>query len=202
MPAPRHAGALFAFENPGLNARQANVFWRLAVCPWVLPVTTCHQDLVTPLSLVGLACRVTVLVEDDKRYHVLFAQEGRSVQLEMQGEADFTSLHLMTTAIPRLAQSVTWLRSLKRLSDLAKYRTLRSSLYRPGPRGPRFIHVLQALDGWRAGATQREIAIALFGARRVDQNWADPRDHLRDRTRRAVRRGRALMAGGYLRLLR
>ncbi|WP_350090804.1 DUF2285 domain-containing protein [Thalassobaculum sp.] len=69
------------------------------------------------------------------------------------------------------------------------------------PRGRRLRVVLQALDGWLAGATNREIAAALFGRRRVDADWRDPRDHLRDQVRRAIRRGRALMAGGYRRLL-
>ncbi|MER9533852.1 DUF2285 domain-containing protein [Mesorhizobium sp. M0309] len=39
---------------------------------------------------------------------------------------------------------------------------------------------------------------ALIGQRRVHSDWHDPRDHLRDRMRRAVSRGRALMSGGYL----
>lgn len=57
--------------------------------------------------------------------------------------------------------------------------------------------VLQALDGWLAGAPYRDIAVALFGEARVEADWTDPRRHLRDRVRRAVRRGRALMGGGY-----
>ncbi|WP_352578007.1 DUF2285 domain-containing protein [Mesorhizobium sp. M0019] len=39
---------------------------------------------------------------------------------------------------------------------------------------------------------------ALIGPRRVHADWSDPHDHLRDRIRRAVSRGRALMNGGYL----
>ena len=62
--------------------------------------------------------------------------------------------------------------------------------------------VLQALDGALAGATQREIAIAIFGAARTECAWRDAGGHLRDTIRRAIRRGRFLMNGGYLGLLR
>ncbi|ESY91657.1 DUF2285 domain-containing protein [Mesorhizobium sp. LNHC209A00] len=57
--------------------------------------------------------------------------------------------------------------------------------------------LLQALDGSLAGASHREIAEALIGKLRVQDDWKDPRDHLRDRIRRAIRRGHALMNGGY-----
>ncbi|MER8383118.1 DUF2285 domain-containing protein [Mesorhizobium sp. M1399] len=56
----------------------------------------------------------------------------------------------------------------------------------------------RALDGSLAGASHREIAEALIGQRLVHSDWNDPRDHLHDRMRRAVSRGRALMNGGYL----
>ncbi|MGT2466519.1 DNA -binding domain-containing protein [Mesorhizobium atlanticum] len=45
------------------------------------------------------------------------------------------------------------------------------------------------------------IATALFGHARVQADWNDPGDHLRDRIRRAVRRGQQLMNGEYRRLL-
>ncbi|WP_287115684.1 DUF2285 domain-containing protein [Mesorhizobium sp.] len=57
--------------------------------------------------------------------------------------------------------------------------------------------VLQALDGSLAAAPHREIAEALIGGCRAMADWKDPRDHLRDRIRRAVHRGHALMNGGY-----
>jgi hypothetical protein len=57
--------------------------------------------------------------------------------------------------------------------------------------------VLRALDGALAGASHREIAEALFGQRRIQVDWAEPGENLRDRIRRAIWRGRSLMDGGY-----
>lgn len=59
---------------------------------------------------------------------------------------------------------------------------------------------LQTLDGLAAGATQREIAQAIFGAAVVAERWHDLGE-LRAQVRRLARRGRALVDGGYRRLL-
>jgi hypothetical protein len=51
-----------------------------------------------------------------------------------------------------------------------------------------------------AGATQREVAQALFGAAVVAERWY-ALGELRAQVRRLARRGRALVDGGYRRLL-
>jgi hypothetical protein len=60
--------------------------------------------------------------------------------------------------------------------------------------------ILQAIDGAAAGASQREIAAALYGGRRVEEHWA-PDGDLRARVRYCLRRGRALVDGGYRKLV-
>lgn len=59
---------------------------------------------------------------------------------------------------------------------------------------------LRALDGSLAGASHREIATALFGAR-VPAGAAWRTSEYRSRTLRLVADGRRLMTGGYLDLL-
>jgi len=61
------------------------------------------------------------------------------------------------------------------------------------------LHTLQALDAALAGASLREVAEGLFGADAVAADWHADGD-LRARVRRLVRRGDALMRGGYRRL--
>jgi hypothetical protein len=59
---------------------------------------------------------------------------------------------------------------------------------------------LQAVDGIAAGASQRAIAIVLYGAARVFHDWhAD--SELRAQVRHLIRRGSELVHGGYRRLL-
>lgn len=69
------------------------------------------------------------------------------------------------------------------------------------PREVRLARTLQALDGWLAGASYREIAAAVFGERRVREDWGKG-SSLRDATILLVKSGRALMEGGYRTLLK
>lgn len=70
---------------------------------------------------------------------------------------------------------------------------------RPPPAALLELHTLQALDATLAGASLREVAEGLFGADAVAADWHADGD-LRARVRRLVRRGNALMRGGYRRL--
>ncbi|AYV49691.1 hypothetical protein CFHF_19660 [Caulobacter flavus] len=65
----------------------------------------------------------------------------------------------------------------------------------------RLARCLFALDGSLSGRSHRQIAGDLFGEEAV-QDAAFATSSVRDVTARLVRRGRALMAGGYLQLLR
>jgi hypothetical protein len=71
---------------------------------------------------------------------------------------------------------------------------------RPTKVGLLHMRALQALDGALTGASQREIAVALFGADVVSQEWhAD--GEFRARIRYLIRRASALMNGDYCSLL-
>jgi len=70
---------------------------------------------------------------------------------------------------------------------------------RPTPAVMLELHTLQALDATLAGASLRDVAEGLFGADAVAADWHADGD-LRARVRRLVRRGNALMRGGYRRL--
>ena len=58
-----------------------------------------------------------------------------------------------------------------------------------------------ALDGDRAGATRREIAVAIYGPDRVADEWSEPNGRLKAVIKRDVMRGRQLVAGGYRKLV-
>lgn len=59
---------------------------------------------------------------------------------------------------------------------------------------------LQALDGHLAGASERDIAIVIFGQRIVAKKWHGDSE-LRAKVRYLIRRGCNLMNGGYRRFL-
>ncbi|KAJ10358.1 DUF2285 domain-containing protein [Pseudomonas aeruginosa] len=88
---------------------------------------------------------------------------------------------------------------LDRLAVAADAAPFAAARCRPSPAALSELHTLQALDATLAGASLREVAAVLFGPSAVTDGWhADA--GLRSKVRRLVRRGRALMHGGYRRL--
>lgn len=196
---------LVAFADPGCSAWTASVLWRPDLYASVLPVDAVPAEFSsdTPaLEFASLQCRVGVVAASGQRHHLFLGDQENWLQLMLHGAEPTGKLHLATSAI------VTWPniperhQLLKRLSYLASHGRLASDLYRPHASADRLAHVLQVLDGSLQGASHREIALVMFGAERVARDWSRPGSHLRDHIRRAVQRGRYLMNGGYLELLR
>ena len=197
---------LLRFEDPDRDALAANVFWRITDCHEVLPLAASAMGEGTAsstLNLESLQCRTTVCPRDaEARQDVLLTQDGRTLQLAVFGETPLAEALLLTPALPSPALADRRLRAVRRLTDLVKHGWMRPFLYPRERRAERLVHVVQALDGWKAEASHRDIGIALYGEARIARDWTDPRDHLRDQVRRAIRHGRDLMADGYRRFLR
>jgi hypothetical protein len=66
--------------------------------------------------------------------------------------------------------------------------------------GVTHARTLQALDGVSAGASQRDIAAAIFGDHRVQSHWTSDGE-LRAQVRYLLRRGKDWINGGYRSLL-
>jgi hypothetical protein len=122
---------------------------------------------------------------------------GRSLQLLISGASILKPVHLLADALLHSQSIKTEINSLECLSYLYLSGHLLPRHFPAEPRGRRLRFVLQALDGHLVGASHRDIAVALFGPARVSVDWGDPGGHLRDRVRRAIARGRALMDRGY-----
>jgi len=180
--------------------RSATVFWCPRRCAHVLPVVA-EQPSASPteslFDLAALSCRATVLLGPDERQYVHLRNAQHTLQLAVSGADILQPVCLRAEAIWPAALLKHRLWGLECLNTLCLDGELPARLFPPERRGARLTFVLRALDGSLAGASHREIAEALIGERRVQSDWTDPRDHLRDRIRRAVSRGRALMNGGY-----
>ena len=151
-------------------------------------------------TLAEVPCRTALLLTPDGRQHAWFMEAGHALQLSVTGASLLQPVRLLTDAVlppQHIRARLLALECLTSINGRGRFPNHR----RGESHGQRLRVVLQALDGWLAGAPYREIAIALFGEARVEADWGDPRDHLRDQVRRAVRRGRQLMQGGYRKLL-
>jgi hypothetical protein len=126
-----------------------------------------------------------------------------------EGEADIQLLILdrMSPGAPVAALVLLDADALDRLHEIERF--WRALLHRPVPPDRRLTMqqrrklrlMLQAVDGRAQQASLREIAEVLFGPSRIAEHpWKS--SPWRGRVNRLVRDGRAMISGGYRRLLR
>jgi hypothetical protein len=192
------------FEDPDLDSRHAQVFWRPDVCSAVLPVTAAPLTQTTKaLDPSRLKCSTRIVSSPDgDSADVLFQQEGRFLQVAVTGARTIAGVQLLASVVPMPDYPAGRVLALRRFANLVTSSTLQPNLYPAERRAPRLTKVLQALDFWLAQRSYRDIGLRLFGETRVGLEWNDPRDHMRDQVRRAVYYGRSLMDGGYRQFLR
>lgn len=180
------------------DAGFATVFWNPTVCPSVLrAVASRWRGENGRFSLEDCPLPTTLLLGSDGTQHVLIRDRLRCLQMEVRGDSLLQSVSLMVDTGPDNIIGDRQDRALRLLRAYRTSATLPQDYFPPDTHAKRLALVLQALDGWLAGARHREIAEAHYGADRVARDWADPREHLRDQVRHAIVRGRALMNHGY-----
>ncbi len=177
-------------DTPSKNALDAKVFWDPFACAHVLPLVAAHSAIPVHTSRL-ISSRVC---------HVLICDGVRRLQLSVRISAPEPE-NLLTEAIVLPAVGPCRWRTLICFNEYLSSGHLSRRHFRSERTAGRLARVVQALDGALCDASHREIAIVLYGRGRVSNDWNDPGEYLRDGVRRAVRRGRLLMNGGYLEFL-
>jgi hypothetical protein len=152
-------------------------------------------------NLLSVPHAVTVLRSLDGE-HVLITDGPRSIRLDVIVGSMLCGPVRLDYRLSGFDGVEAKVITLRRLLALWRLGRLPLSLFPPERKARRWAMVLQAYDGMQAGASQREIAIALFGEKRVRQDWDGPSDYLRLRVQRLVRNGKNMIGGGYRVLLR
>lgn len=143
---------------------------------------------------------VTVLQEPAGE-QLLLRQDLRTLRLDIREGtllAGPVRMHYMLGGYHHLDRR---LLTLRRLSALRRLGRLPTNLYAPHPKQRRWSLILRTIDAMAAGSSQREIATVLFGTEVVERDWAAASSYLRLRVQRLAKGARALLDGGYLRLL-
>jgi hypothetical protein len=164
-----------------------------------IPAEADHPDA---LDIRSAGVEALLLAGGRPHEQVLLRQGGRAVRLNVRsGTLDQGPVRLRY-ALEGLTRLGPQLLTLRRLLALWRLGRMPSDLFPPERRAPRWIELLRTLDGLAAGASQREIAAALFGIETVDRDWRGSSDYLRLRVQRLAATARELAAGGYRDLLR
>ena len=131
--------------------------------------------------------------------HIILGKGLKSIHLLIQ-DAHLTECSL-SIFLPLDRGARVQHRAVGRLLDFLEGKEIGADSRLTPQKRIRLKSMLRAVDGHSGGATYREIAESLFGARRVaSEPWKT--SSLRDTTIRLVRDGLAMVAGGYMDLLR
>jgi hypothetical protein len=190
---------LLRLIDPMVDARTANPIWQPDP-PSTLRVVRASSAQVG-LKLYDLQIeRQPYMVRDDQGTYVTASMKSNSWRVHVaDGLAEDDRIAI---AIPvdefarqRVAAADRFIVDLKAKSAETWKRLAVSN------RADRFhCSVLQAIDGAAAGATHRQIAVAIYGQRRVSASWT-PDGDLRARIRYFLKRGTTVVNGGYRTLI-
>jgi hypothetical protein len=193
---------LYAFADPRLAGREAPVFWHAKTLKGVVRLNADRlrgRDEVTSRKLADFNVDRRAVVDADGQPLVLMKGRGTYVPVAIEGLAALTSSFAPVFELHDLADlsaQTELLKRLQRFTDPEK-----AANKPPFSSDERLHHALIALDESLAGKTYRQIAITIFGEKRVAEEWLGASQFLKDRTRRLVAKGTELMEGGYRDLL-
>ena len=197
---------LYAFADPRFRSR-APAFWHLDALQRIvrlraeLPAEpTQHPKGSALLALSDFRVDRVAAIGVDNVPLVLMKGPGSHVPVEISGLAALSLPFAPVFEIGGMLDLGAQTELLKRLHRFAERAPS------PGSRSTfgideRLHHALIALDESLAGKTYRQIAITIYGEKRVAEEWQGPSQFLKDRMRRLVAKGTELMKGGYRDLL-
>mgnify|MGYP000084627905 CR=1 FL=1 len=202
-PTPCPGGCTFA-EDPAIAAPAARLIWRAGLDPGTLaveavPASGADPDAIDPAALGEW---LTIAVDAEGREHAVLSDGWHHIRLDVEAGTLSAGPVLLRYRLEGSVSSHPKLLPLRRLVDFSLHRRFARSLYPADPRIARWLTALQVLDGLAAGAGQREIGEALYGAERVAGEWEGRADSLRSRVRRLTAEARRLARGGYRLLMR
>lgn len=187
-PDTAHRWGLRLLEDPALDARDAHPAW----LPGHAAVVQLYPDADPPQDAAIFAFwRIPghkQLLHDGKGLALIARSPGHCLRFALApGLEDGMAVayaHRGEAAAPARGPAL--------------HAALAAAKPRPTPTALLELHSLQALDATLAGASLREVAEGLFGVDAAADWYSD--GGLRSKVRRLVRRGDALMRGGYRRL--
>ncbi|WP_445216109.1 DNA -binding domain-containing protein [Bradyrhizobium sp. Pa8] len=194
---------LSAFADPRLGAHQAPVFWHANALKRIVRVNATRptpESKTASLTLANFRVDRHAVIGVDGVPLVLMKGGGVHVPIAIHGLRVLTLPFAPVFELNDLADIVAQTELLKQLKRFAEP-SFQKEQRPPFANDERLQHALIALDESLRGKTYREIAMTIFGEKKVTEDWRSHSQFLKDRTRRLVAKGTELMKGGYRDLL-
>jgi len=200
----RYNGGFTFAECPELEAPEARIIWRADLDPGTLEViaTPTIGDDPDGVDPTQLAPWLSVATDAKGVEHAVLSDGWHHIRLDLNAGSLAGGVPIVFSyRICGIAGAAAKILPLRRLIDLCRHHRFAASLFPEDRRIKRWIELLRVHDALVDGASQREIASALFGAERVEREWSGTSDSLRSRTRRLIRDAALMAHGGYRLLL-
>ncbi len=152
-------------------------------------------------DLSRLAAFTTVAIDGKGHEHIVISNGLRRIRLDVVSGSLIdgpVALRIVCADLCRLKAAAT---TMAKLASLYQHQCFMPTHFREDRRSARWLAALRVHDGLCAGASQREIAIALYGHKRVANDWYEGNDVMRASVRRLIRTARTLACGQYRSLM-
>lgn len=204
---------LLYFANPEFSAFNAGVFWKPSLFSATIPVSLrdparekqrARYDAASDTDMVilsELCCQRLIFESINQSRHVLLAPRRLWIQLYCDSAYPFDDNALINFRIQGATHANKRMASVQHLLRLHKStgRKLRAIGYRK--KFERLKHALIALDVKQAGGSYRDIGQQIYPKLFTDRNYREHRNSLKQKSYRALARGKRYRDGKYLELL-
>lgn len=191
---------LCRFEDAALGATGAHPIWHADADRSVLRAVS-QPGSGNDLFDIQILRRWTTLHVDRDGEHWRIGDRLRSIRVDIVcGTLREGPAHL-AYSIGGIAAALPVVLTLRRLLALARTGQWPAHLFPPETRAGRWIMMLRVSDALAAGASHREIAVALFGATNVGARWRSSAPSYRLRIQRLAAGAHSMAAGDWRRLL-
>lgn len=194
------AWGLVCFEDPSKAADIAHVFWHPDAIARIVRCSSSDEPHPKnpPIDLASFYGERRILALGNVEY-LMVRDCQQSARLTIEGPSLLTGPRALTFNIEGLERVSSAMETLQILARLRE--KMRAPPTDWSQTELRLRECLVALDGHLESRTYRDIAEVLYGSDRVSETWTGDTRFMKDKVRRAVERGVALMNGGYRKLL-
>ena len=196
---------LHYIPDPALSAFETVPFW---LPEWMTTQLDAASEALngssngwTPLHWRRIPGRKRFLIAPGRRSKLAIFAPGYAIQLAIE-EDDLPVPHVSHLSLRLGADELGdhGFRHVEAFASFCRHRTPTPPPMR-GYKPEALLRAIIALDGTLAGASQRQIADAIFGAERVAEDWQGGAKSYKSKTRRLIKKGVTLMKTGYRNLL-
>lgn len=192
------------FPNPKHNSCSADVFWTDELYPRKLSVYVANSPRAAPNDLLECLLNKAEILHYthlDGREQILLRAHHQTIQIRCEGLSLLSwsprKMHLVYDGRDLSGARWNFFESKADAFLSAQTNNLRDWTRKSLARR----NALIAFDCRAVGLSIFDTAAVLYGHKEADAAWASPSDALRQKTLRAIKRGRNLVCGGYRELL-